>query len=128
MDLPDGVERGSPVHRHLSEHAGFLALPGNRTAFVDNRVGELLVLDPYGPDAGHPLVRSTVPVATPAEHLAADPTGRHLAVTTGLGRNHEAWSDLLTAVDLRAPEARQPCAYARAGANRESPSSAARIP
>ncbi len=32
------------------------------------------------------------------------PAGRHLAVTTGLGRNEAAWSDLLTAVDLAAPE------------------------
>lgn len=103
LDLPDGTERASLSGRHLAEHAGFLALPGDRTAFVDDRIGELLVLDPYGPDAGRPLVESAVPVAVPAEHLSADPAGRHLAVTTGLGRNWQPWTDLLTAVDLGAP-------------------------
>ncbi|MEV8389065.1 MULTISPECIES: hypothetical protein [unclassified Streptomyces] len=103
LDLPDGTERTAMSGRHLAEHAGFLALRGDRTAFVDDRAGELLVLDPYGPDAGRPLLETAVPVATPAEHLSADPTGRYLAVTTGLGRNWEAWTDLLTAVDLGAP-------------------------
>ncbi|MFJ6569074.1 hypothetical protein ACIQNU_16770 [Streptomyces sp. NPDC091292] len=100
LDLPDGSETGRIEGRHLAEHAGFLALPRGRTAFVDDLAGELVVLDPYGPDAGRPLVGTTVPVATPAEHLAADPSGRLLAVTTGLGRNEEPWSDVLTAVDL----------------------------
>ncbi|MET9943110.1 hypothetical protein ABZ086_35625, partial [Streptomyces halstedii] len=58
------------------------------------------------PDTGRPLVRRRIPVAVPAEHLAAAPDGRRLAVTTGLGRNEEAWTGLLTAVDLdvRRPE------------------------
>lgn len=103
LDLPDGRERGLVEGRHLAEHAGFLALPGDRTAFVDDLAGELVVLDPYGPDAGRPLVEATVPVAIPAEHLAADPSGRLLAVTTGLGHNWQPWSDVLTAVDLAAP-------------------------
>ncbi|MEV5445714.1 hypothetical protein AB0N23_24730 [Streptomyces sp. NPDC052644] len=104
LDLPDGAVAGVVADRHLAEHAGFLALPGGRAAFVDDLAGELVVLDPYGPDAGRPLVAATAPVAVPAEHLAADPTGRRIAVTTGLGRNHAAWSDLLTAVDLDAPD------------------------
>ncbi|GAA4895371.1 hypothetical protein GCM10023237_12160 [Streptomyces coeruleoprunus] len=103
LDLPHGRVVGVVEGRHLAEHAGFLALPGGRTAFVDDLAGELVVLDPYGPDAGRPMVAATVPVATPAEHIAADPAGRHLVVTTGLGRSWEAWSDLLTAVDLGAP-------------------------
>ncbi|MEU1281295.1 hypothetical protein [Streptomyces sp. NPDC005805] len=103
LDLPDGRERGLVEGRHLAEHAGFLALPGGRAAFVDEAAGELVVLDVYGPDHGRPLVETTVPVAVPAEHLAVDPTGRLVAVTTGLGRNWEPWSDLLTAVDLAAP-------------------------
>ncbi|MET9802374.1 hypothetical protein [Streptomyces sp. NPDC006368] len=100
LNLPDGREAGVVEGRHLAEHAGFLALPGDRWAFVDDLAGELVVLDPYGPDAGRPLIAATAPVATPAEHLAADPSGRRLAVTTGLGRSWEPWSDLLTAVDL----------------------------
>ncbi|MEU6061881.1 hypothetical protein [Streptomyces sp. NPDC047097] len=107
LNLPDGNESSALHGRHLAEHAGFLALPGGRVAFVDDRAGELLVLDPYGPDRDRPLVAAAVPVAVPAEHLAADPTGRRLAVTTGLGRNEEPWSDLLTAVDLGAPEGRE---------------------
>ncbi|MEV2199700.1 hypothetical protein AB0E11_06770 [Streptomyces fradiae] len=103
LDLPDGALIGELTGRHLAEHAGFLALPGGRAAFVDDLAGELVVLDPYGPGAGRPLVEATAPVAVPAEHLAADPSGRRLAVTTGLGRNHEPWTDLLTAVDLGAP-------------------------
>ncbi|MFF6975487.1 hypothetical protein GTW66_29185 [Streptomyces sp. SID5473] len=102
FDPSDGRETASLPGRHPAEHAGFLALPGGRTAFVDDRAGELVVLDPYGPDRDGPLVTATAPVAVPAEHLAADPAGLRIAVTTGLGRNEEPWSDLLTAVDLGA--------------------------
>ncbi|MEV0000320.1 hypothetical protein [Streptomyces sp. NPDC050848] len=101
LDLPSGTTMGVVEGRHLAEHAGFLALPGGRSAFVDDLAGELVVLDPYGPEAGRPLVETTAPVATPAEHLATDASGRLVAVTTGLGRNEEPWSDLLTLIDLR---------------------------
>ncbi|NGO72992.1 hypothetical protein, partial [Streptomyces boncukensis] len=104
LDLPDGRISATLTGRHLAEHAGFLALPGGRWAFADDLAGEVVVLDPHGPEAGRPLVAATVPVATPAEHLAADPAGRRLAVTTGLGRSGEPWSDVLTAVDLEAPD------------------------
>jgi hypothetical protein len=89
--------------RHLAEHAGFLHLAGGRVAFVDDLAGELVILDPFALGDGGPLVSATTPVAVPAEHVAADPTGRHLAVTTGCGRSWEPWSDLLTVIDL-APE------------------------
>ncbi|MEV5357426.1 hypothetical protein [Streptomyces sp. NPDC052693] len=96
LTVPDGTVVGRLTGRHLSEHAGFLALPGGRVACVDDRRGELLVLDPF---AEH-LVEHAVPVAVPGEHLACDPEGRRLAVTTGLGENTAPWSDLLTVVDL----------------------------
>lgn len=96
LTVPDGTVVGRLTGRHLSEHAGFLALPGGRAACVDDRRGELLVLDPLA----EKLVEHTVPVAVPAEHLACDPSGRRLAVTTGLGENTEPWSDLLTVLDL----------------------------
>ncbi|MEU2495381.1 hypothetical protein [Streptomyces sp. NPDC007883] len=96
LTVPDGAVVGRLTGRHLSEHAGFLALPGGRVACVDDRRGELLVLDPFA----EKLVEHTVPVAVPAEHLACDPSGRRLAVTTGLGENTEPWSDLLTVLDL----------------------------
>ncbi|MET9373772.1 hypothetical protein ABZX98_06415 [Streptomyces sp. NPDC002992] len=115
LDVPSGEERAVLDGRHLAEHAGFLALPGGRSAFVDDLAGELVVLDPYGPEAGRPFVEATVPVATPAEHLAADATGRLLAVTTGLGRNEEPWSDLLTVVDLRAERPRSVRVRTRVG-------------
>ncbi|MFH0241496.1 hypothetical protein ACGRHY_03455 [Streptomyces sp. HK10] len=101
LTVPDGTVTGRLTGRHLSEHAGFLALPGGRVACVDDRRGELLVLDPFGDE----LVKLAVPVAVPAEHLACDPSGRRLAVTTGLGRNTGPWSDLLTVVDLATGEA-----------------------
>ncbi|MFC8896765.1 YncE family protein [Streptomyces cinereoruber] len=101
LTVPDGTVTKRLTGRHLSEHAGFLALPGGRVACVDDRRGELLVLDPFGDE----LVELAVPVAVPAEHLACDPTGRRLAVTTGLGKNGEPWSDLLTVVDLATGEA-----------------------
>ncbi|MEV1012012.1 hypothetical protein [Streptomyces sp. NPDC049881] len=101
LTVPDGSEAGRLSGRHLSEHAGFLALPGGRTACVDERRGELLILSPHGPA----LVETAAPVAVPAEHLAADPSGRWVAVTTGLGRNEGAWSDLLTVVDLATGDA-----------------------
>ncbi|MFD4372369.1 hypothetical protein [Streptomyces sp. NPDC058486] len=100
LTLPDGTVTGRLAGRHLSEHAGFLALPRGRVACVDDRRGELLVLDPFGDE----LVELAVPVAVPAEHLACDPSGRLLAVTTGLGENAEPWSDLLTVVDLATGE------------------------
>ncbi|MEV0219713.1 hypothetical protein [Streptomyces sp. NPDC050704] len=96
LTVPDGIEAHRLTGRHLSEHAGFLALPGGRTACVDDRRGELLVLDPFG----HELVETAIPVAVPSEHLACDPSGRWVAVTTGLGKNGSPWSDLLTVVDL----------------------------
>ncbi|MEU0390257.1 hypothetical protein [Streptomyces chartreusis] len=101
LTVPDGTEAGRLTGRHLSEHAGFLALPGGRTACVDDRRGELLVLDPFG----DVLVETAIPVAVPAEHLACDPSGRWVAVTTGLGKNGEPWSDLLTVVDLTTGDA-----------------------
>ncbi|MFI9770310.1 hypothetical protein ACIHJG_26065 [Streptomyces sp. NPDC052415] len=101
LTVPDGIRTGRLTGRHLSEHAGFLALPGGRAACVDDRRGELLVLNPYGDT----LVELTVPVAVPAEHLACDPSGRWVAVTTGLGENTEPWSDLLTVVDLTTGDA-----------------------
>lgn len=101
LTVPDGVEAHRLTGRHLSEHAGFLALPGGRAACVDERRGELLVLDPYGPE----LVEAAIPVAVPAEHLACDPSGRWAAVTTGLGKNSGPWSDLLTVVDLSTKDA-----------------------
>jgi hypothetical protein len=104
LTVPGGVVVGSLTGRHLSEHAGFLALPGGRVACVDDRRGELLVLDPFA----EKLVERAVPVAVPAEHLACDPSGRRLAVTTGLGENAEPWSDLLP------PGTRRGCAPASA--------------
>jgi hypothetical protein len=101
LTVPDGTETGRLTNHHLSEHAGFLALPGGRIACVDDRRGELLVLAPFG----HELVEAAIPVAVPAEHLAADPSGRWVAITTGLGRNAEPWSDLLTVVDLTTGDA-----------------------
>lgn len=101
LTMPDGVEVHRLTRRHLSEHAGFLALPRGRAACVDDRRGELLILDPFGRE----LVEAAVPVAVPAEHLACDPSGRWAAVTTGLGKNGEPWSDLLTVVDLATGDA-----------------------
>ena len=103
LRLPSGEPLTCLTGRHASEHAGFLALPGDRVAFVDDRAGELVVLAPFEAARGGEFVAATAPVAVPAEHLAADPAGRRLVVTTGLGRAGEPWSDLLTVVDLGAP-------------------------
>lgn len=79
----------------LAEHAGFLRLPSGakgRWAFADDRGGALVV-------GGGDTVRR-IPIAIPAEHLACDPSGRHVVVSSGLGANEKAWSDLVTVVDL----------------------------
>ncbi|MFB9799779.1 hypothetical protein [Streptomonospora salina] len=83
----------------LAEHAGFLTLPHRdgspaQWAFADDRAGSLVVGGPGG-ERCHPI-------AIPAEHLACDPTGRYVAVTTGAGANTEPWSDVVTLVDLEA--------------------------
>ncbi|WP_458106553.1 hypothetical protein M1D51_11470 [Arthrobacter sp. R3-55] len=80
----------------LAEHAGFLLLGGGKSAFIDDAAGALIIVDAFGEEP--PL---TVPVAIPGEHLACDPKGRFIAVTTGLGLSWEPWSDLLTVVDLK---------------------------
>ena len=93
----------------LAEHAGILPLGGGRCAFVDDAGGALIIANPFS--TGAPLggtaqngdpVQHRISVAIPGEHLACDPAGRYLAVTTGLGQSWEAWSDLLTVVDLDA--------------------------
>ncbi|WP_017598927.1 hypothetical protein [Nocardiopsis lucentensis] len=81
----------------LAEHAGVLTLPrrgedGPARAFVDDRSGALVVCGPHG--------ERRFPVAIPGEHLACDASGRYVVVTTGLGANAEAWSDVVTLVDL----------------------------
>lgn len=92
-------------HVVLAEHAGVLGLGEGRCAFVDDGGGAVLVVDPFRPGAapgdgtapGDAVQR--IPVAIPGEHLACDPTGRYLAVSTGLGAAWEPWSDLLTVID-----------------------------
>lgn len=37
LDLPSGAEVAVLAGRHLAEHAGFLALPGDLAACVDDR-------------------------------------------------------------------------------------------
>lgn len=80
----------------LAEHAGFLRLPSPTApgdwAFADDRGGSLVV-------GGGTGIRR-IPVAIPAEHLAASPDGRHIVVTSGLGANEQPWSDVTTVVDL----------------------------
>lgn len=88
----------------LAEHAGFLTLPhGDRTraqwAYADDRSGSLVVAGPDG-ERRHAI-------AIPAEHLACDPTGRYVAVTTGAGANTAPWSDVVTLVDLEAQAPRR---------------------
>ncbi|MFD0776221.1 hypothetical protein ACFQZ2_19995, partial [Streptomonospora algeriensis] len=83
----------------LAEHAGFLTLPHRdgspaEWAFADDRSGSLVVGEPGG-ERRHPI-------AIPAEHLACDPAGRYVAVTTGAGAGTEPWSDVVTLVDLDA--------------------------
>uniref|UniRef100_UPI003F4980A1 hypothetical protein n=1 Tax=Paenarthrobacter nicotinovorans TaxID=29320 RepID=UPI003F4980A1 len=80
----------------LAEHAGFLPLGGGKCAFIDDAGGTLVIVDAFGDEP--PL---SIPVAIPGEHLACDPTGRFIAVSTGLGLSWEPWSDLLTVVDLK---------------------------
>jgi len=93
----------------LAEHAGILPLGGGRCAFVDDAGGALIIADPFGsgvqfggPAPSGSPVRHRISVAIPGEHIACDPAGRFIAVSTGLGQSWEAWSDLLTVVDLEA--------------------------
>jgi len=88
----------------VAEHAGFLALPGDRLAYVDDAAGELVVLDIFTPAPD--WRESKVSVAIPGEHLAASNDGRFVAVTTGLGLAFEPWSDLITLTDRQATRPR----------------------
>ncbi|WP_336790154.1 MULTISPECIES: hypothetical protein [Gordonia] len=86
------IDTGTPA-----EHAGVLTLPaGDGWAFADDLRGELVV---HGDGRRH-----AIPIAIPAEHIACDPSGRYVAVTTGTGADPEPWSDLVTVVDLRSDE------------------------
>ncbi|MCZ7415929.1 MULTISPECIES: hypothetical protein [unclassified Streptomyces] len=113
FDVPNRTELAALTGRHVSEHAGFLHLPRGRVAFVDDLGGALVVLDAAAARTGRALEEAVIPVATPAEHLASDVTGRRLAVTTGLGSHERPWSDLLTVVDL--PDARSTRVRSRVG-------------
>ncbi|MFB4354279.1 hypothetical protein RAC69_14095 [Microbacterium sp. LS_15] len=93
--ITPGSRRVAAPHAWLAEHAGALRLPtGDHGdwAFADDRGGALVV-------AGREGIRR-IPIAIPAEHLAAAPDGRHIVVTPGLGENAEAWNDVVTVVDL----------------------------
>lgn len=81
-------------HGYVAEHAGILDLGGEAGgyAFADDLRGELAVM--------RGLVRTSVPIAIPAEHIAADPTGRYVAITTGLGAAGEPWTGVVTIADL----------------------------
>ncbi|MBB6174913.1 hypothetical protein HNR23_004973 [Nocardiopsis mwathae] len=97
----DGAEVRVLGRGVLAEHAGVLALPGDgatdaQWAFLDDRSGALVALGPDG--------EQRVPVAIPGEHLACDASGRYVLVTTGVGANGSAWSDVVTVVDLSAGE------------------------
>ncbi|MGJ3190033.1 hypothetical protein [Paenarthrobacter sp. FR1] len=96
MDPTSGTIHRSLDSVVLAEHAGILPLGSGKCAFVDDAGGALVIVDGFT-DTSHLLF----PVAIPGEHLACDPTGRYVAVTTGLGLSWEPWSDLLTIVDLK---------------------------
>ncbi|WP_165788358.1 hypothetical protein [Arthrobacter glacialis] len=88
----------------LAEHAGILPLGSGRCAWVDDAGGSLIIMDPFvdmdtDPEAS---IEHRISVAIPAEHLACDVAGRFVAVSTGLGKSWEPWSDLLSVVDLEA--------------------------
>ncbi|MBW3087109.1 hypothetical protein KEM60_03339 [Austwickia sp. TVS 96-490-7B] len=80
----------------LAEHAGLLHLPDGQIAFADDATGELVLLDPT---TTPPQIRRTA-IAIPAEHLAADPAGHHIAVSTGLGASFTGTNDQFTLIDL----------------------------
>ncbi len=109
LDPASGARAGRIEDVVLAEHAGILPLGGGRCAFVDDAGGTVIIADPFatGTPSGSPAptrdpVLHRISVAIPGEHLACDPAGRYLAVTTGLGQSWEPWSDLLTVVDLAA--------------------------
>ncbi|MGP5655766.1 hypothetical protein [Candidatus Corynebacterium faecigallinarum] len=82
-----------------AEHAGILPLPApanasTRWAFVDDRRGTLAI-HTGGPEGA----AEQVAVAIPGEHAASGADGKYVVVTTGLGANAEAWSDVITLVD-----------------------------
>jgi hypothetical protein len=100
LDPATGAETTRLDHVVLAEHAGVLGLGGGRCAFVDDGGGAVVVVDPFRHGDGvQGDGAERIPVAIPGEHLACDPTGRYLAVTTGLGASWEPWSDLLTVID-----------------------------
>lgn len=88
----------------LAEHAGILPLGNGRCAWVDDAGGSLVVMDPFAATSTDPAaaIEHRISVAIPGEHLACDPAGRFIAISTGLGQSWEPWSDLLSVVDLRA--------------------------
>lgn len=91
-----------------AEHAGILQLPtpmesSSRWAYVDDRRGNLVIQESNlrSPDT---LESATMSAAIPGEHIACDPSGRYVVVTTGLGMNAEPWSDIVTVIDTATRE------------------------
>ena len=84
----------------ISEHAGLLHLPDGDSAFIDEINGQVV-----GLRDGE--IAWTSPCALPAEHLACDPSGRYLVVTSGLGMNTEVWASVVTVLDRGTPDQRR---------------------
>lgn len=85
----------------IAEHAGILDLLAQRGvarswAFIDDRRGTLVRCNDG--------TFEEISTAIPGEHLARDEAGRCVIATTGLGANHEAWSDVVTVHDLEVGE------------------------
>lgn len=87
----------------LAEHAGILPLGNGKCAWVDDAGGSLIVMNPFMATDTDPTlaIEHRISVAIPGEHLACDATGRFVAVSTGLGKSWEPWSELLSVVDLQ---------------------------
>ncbi|STD04094.1 Uncharacterised protein [Dermatophilus congolensis] len=94
----------------LAEHAGLLHLPDGRIAFADDANGELVLLDPATPE--NP---TRIAIAIPGEHIATDPHGHYIGVSTGLGASFTPSSDQLTLIDLTTPRPRARRVRTRSG-------------
>ncbi|MBO3202848.1 hypothetical protein GZ177_00775, partial [Dermatophilus congolensis] len=94
----------------LAEHAGLLHLPDGRIAFADDASGELVLLDPAAPE--NP---TRIAIAIPGEHIATDPTGHYIGVSTGLGASFTPSSDQVTLIDLTTPRPRARRVRTRSG-------------
>jgi len=104
-DLPGYTKVAEFANTKLSTHLGAMALPDGRTVFVDDKNGEVVVLDSL---ANPPSVLARAKAPSPAIWGAVDPGLTHFVYSSNPNAEHVAPAVLLDLKSYKATEFRIP--------------------